>query len=333
MAMWCRFGSMSNPHRGVYFLQGQPPAPSNHGFAMSRAHLLQESQATFTPRVKERYLIIHADDLGMCHAKNRGTIRALEAGVVSSTSMMVPCPWFPEAAEWVRKNPKIDAGLHLTLTSEWQFYRWRPVAHPDKVKGLVDKDGFLWRSVEEVVRHASPSEVESEIRAQIERALHFGIRPTHLDSHMGTLYADPRFFEVFLKVAMEYKITPMVFSPTPEILLMAKTRGLDYLPIYKRLQQARIPTIDYLNPQYAPDEAFEPHRQRLHQFIRNLKPGVTELIVHLGEDDPEGHAITSSWRYRVDELRILLEPAFQSLLQQEGIRLTTYRELPEIQGV
>ncbi|MCS7066875.1 MAG: polysaccharide deacetylase family protein [Fimbriimonadales bacterium] len=300
---------------------------------MSRAYRLQESQEVFTPRAKERYLIIHADDFGMCHAKNRGTIRALEAGVVSSVSMMVPCPWFPEAAEWVRKNPNADVGLHLTLTSEWRFYRWRPVAHPDKVKGLIDKEGFLWRSVEEVVRHASPQEVETEIRAQIERAQQFGIRPTHLDSHMGTLYADPRFFEVFLKVAMEYKITPMVFSPTPEILLMAKARGLDYLPIYKRLQQVGIPTIDYLNPQYELGEAFDQHRQRLHQFLRSLKPGVTELIVHVGEDDPEGHAITGGWRYRVDELRILLEPAFKSLLQQEGIRLTTYRELPKIQGI
>jgi len=299
---------------------------------MSRVYSQQEQEA-FTPRTKERYLILHADDFGMCHAENRGTIRALEAGVVSSVSMMVPCPWFPEAAAWVRKNPNADVGLRLTLTSEWQFYRWRPVAPPDKVKGLIDKEGFLWRTVEEVVRHATPQEVETEIRAQIERAVQFGVRPTHLDSHMGTLYADARFFEVFLKVAMEYKITPMVFSPTPDILLMAKARGLDYLPLYKRLQQARILTIDYLNPQYAPEEAFEAHRQRLHQFVRSLKPGVTELIVHIGEDDPEGYAITPGWRYRVDELRILLEPAFKSLLQQEGIRLTTYRELPKIQGV
>ncbi len=300
---------------------------------MKRVSYHQANQAGFTPRVKERYLIIHADDLGMCHAKNRGTIRAMEAGVVSSASMMVPCPWFPAAADWVRKNPDADVGLHLTLTSEWQFYRWRPVAPPDKVKGLLDKEGFLWRSVEEVVRHASPQEVEIEIRAQIERALQFGVRPTHLDSHMGTLYANSQFFEVFLKVAMEYKITPMVFSPTPEILMMAKARGLDYLPVYKRLQQAGIPTIDYLNPQYELGEPLEAHRKRLHQFIRSLKPGVTELIVHLGEDHPEGHAITSGWQYRVDELRILMEPDFKALLQQEGIRLTTYRELPKIQGV
>jgi predicted glycoside hydrolase/deacetylase ChbG (UPF0249 family) len=300
---------------------------------MKRVAFQQQDSEAFTPRAKERYLILHADDFGLCHSANRATIRAWEAGVVSSISVMVPCPWFPAAAAWARKNPNADVGLHLTLTSEWELYRWRPVAPPDKVKGLIDKEGFMWRTVEEVARHASPQEVETEIRAQIERALQFGIRPTHLDSHMGTLYADARFFEVFLKVAMEYKITPMVFSPTPEMLLMAKTRGLDYLPIYKRLQQAGIPTIDYLNPQYAPGEPFEQHRQRLHEFIRTLKPGVTELIVHLGEDDPEGIAITDSWRYRANELRILLEPAFKSLLQHEGVRLTTYRELPKIQGV
>ncbi len=284
------------------------------------------------PRTTEKLLIIHADDLGMSHSKNRATIKALEAGAISSASIMVPCSWLLEAVEWAKQNPKADLGIHLTLTSEWKNYRWKPVAPADKVKGLIDPQGYMWSSVEQVVRNASPQEVETEIRAQIETALKFGLKPTHLDSHMGTLYSDPRFFEVFLKVAMDYKITPMVFSPTPEIMLMSASRGIHYRDVYKRIQELGIPTIDYLNPQYELGDTYEQHRRRLHEYIRTLRPGVNELIVHLGEDDPEGNAITSGWRYRVDELKILMEPAFKELVQQSGIRLFTYRELNEMKS-
>ncbi len=279
------------------------------------------------PKTTEKLLIIHADDLGLSHSKNRATFRALEAGVVSSASIMVPCPWLMEVVDWAKRHPNADLGLHLTLTSEWNFLRWRPVASPDKVKGLLDPEGYMWRSVEQVVRHASPQEVEIEIRAQIERALQLGLKPTHLDSHMGTLYSSAPFFEVFLKVALDYKIQPMVFSPTPEIMLMASARGLDYRQAYERIQKAGLPTIDYLNPQYETGDTYERHRERLHNYLRTLKPGVNELIVHLGEDDPEGHATTPTWRYRVNELRILMEPEFKALLKQHNIRLFTYREL------
>ncbi len=268
----------------------------------------------------------------MSHSKNRATIKALEVGAISSASIMVPCSWLLEAVEWAKKHPNADLGLHLTLTSEWGVYRWRPVAPADKVKGLIDPKGYMWSSVEQVVRNATPQEVETEIRAQIEMALNLGLKPTHLDSHMGTLYSDARFFEVFLKVAVEYKITPMVFSPTSEILLMSSARGINYREVYKRIQQLGIPTIDYLNPQYELGDTFEQHRRRLHEYVRTLKPGVNELIVHLGEDDPEGNAITPGWRYRVNELKILMEPEFKALLKQSGVRPFTYRELAQMNG-
>lgn len=281
------------------------------------------------PKTDKKLLILHADDLGLNHSANRATLKALEAGVVSSASIMMPCGWVMEVVEWAKKHPEADLGLHLTLTSEWSKVRWRPIAPADKVKGLIDPQGYMWSSVEQVVRHASPQEVEQELRAQIELALQLGLKPTHLDSHMGTLYADPRFFEVFLKMGIEYKIPPMVFSPTPEIMLMASARGLNYKEVYQRIQQAGLPTIDSLNPQYEVGESYEKHRTRLHQYIRQLKPGVNELIVHLGEDDPEGHATSSDWRYRADELRILMEPEFKEVLQQSGVQLYTYRALAQ----
>jgi predicted glycoside hydrolase/deacetylase ChbG (UPF0249 family) len=282
------------------------------------------------PKTQEKLLIIHADDMGMSHSANRATIRAFETGAISSASLMMPCAWVAEATEWIKRNPNADVGLHLTLTSEWGTNRWRPVAPVDKVKGLLDPQGYMWRSVEDVVRRASPQEVETEIRAQVELALQMGLKPTHLDSHMGTLYADARFFEVFLKVGMEYRIPPMVFSPTPEMMLMAATRGLNYREVFQRIEAAGLPRIDYLNPQYAPGESKEKHRQRLHEYLRTLKPGVNELIVHLGMDDPEGNAITGGWRYRVQELEILQEPEFKRVLQEQQIRLFTYRELAKM---
>jgi predicted glycoside hydrolase/deacetylase ChbG (UPF0249 family) len=275
----------------------------------------------------DKLLILHADDLGMCHSANLASIKGLKERVVSSASVMVPCPWLPEIAAWSRENPEFDLGLHLTLTSEWKYYRWRPVAPIDKVKGLLDEEGFMWHDVPQVIKSATPQEVETELRAQIERALQFGMKPTHIDSHMGTLYSDPRFFEIFVKLGAEYKIPPMLMEATPELIAMARGMGIDYMPLYRMLKEKGFPMLTYLNPQYEPGRAYSAHRKSLHDFIRNLKPGITELIVHLGMDDPEGRAVSGNWQMRIDELKILIEPRFRTLLKEWKIKLFTYREM------
>lgn len=275
----------------------------------------------------DKLLILHADDLGMCHSANIAGMKALQEKVVSSASVMVPCPWFPEIAAWSKENPEYDLGLHLTLTSEWQYYRWRPVAPIEKVRGLLDPEGFMWKDVPQVIQNATPQEVETELRAQIERSMQFGMKPTHLDSHMGTLYSDPRFFEVFVKLGAEYKILPMLMEATPEIITMARGMGIDYMPLYESLKDKGFPMLTYLNPQYNPGRALNDHRKSLHDFIRSLKPGITELIVHLGSDDPEGRAVTGGWQMRINELKILLEPRFRALLKEQKVKLFTYREM------
>ena len=135
-----------------------------------------------------KLLIIHADDLGMAHSVNRGTLHAMRHGVVNSGSIMVPTPWLSEIAAAAREDPALDLGLHLTLTSEWKHYRWGPVLPVTEVPTLVDSAGYLWATAEDAAAHMDPSEAEAEIRAQVERAVQFGITPTHLDSHMGTLF-------------------------------------------------------------------------------------------------------------------------------------------------
>src|ERR1700722_2508073 len=134
-----------------------------------------------------RVLILNADDFGMCHDQNEGVIRGLQEGVFTSSTILVTCPWFEEAAEFARNYPAADLGVHLTLTAEWDRYKWGPVLGRDAVPSLVDARGYLWQTVAQVHEHARLDEAEAELRAQIEKAFAAGIDATHLDSHMGTL--------------------------------------------------------------------------------------------------------------------------------------------------
>src|SRR6202047_680857 len=153
-----------------------------------------------------KMIIIHADDLGETHAVNAAAIKALCTGTINSASIMVPCPWFPEIADYAKSHPDLDFGLHLTLTSERVYYRWGPVASKDKVPSLVDANGYFHHDWSATTR-INPQEVESELRAQIERAYAMGIRPTHLDSHQYRLYDNGKdLFEIVLRLAREYKL-------------------------------------------------------------------------------------------------------------------------------
>lgn len=168
-------------------------------------------------------VILHVDDVGMSFDSNKGTIEALTNGVVNSCSVMMPCPWVPQFFHYLKEHPETEAGLHLTLTSEWKNYRWMPLSGKPKVPGLVDGEGALRASVADVVQHASPDEVETEIRAQIERAIKMGWQPTHLDSHMGTLFASPLFLQRYIKVGIEYRI-PVMFPGGHASLITQQAR-------------------------------------------------------------------------------------------------------------
>src|SRR5690606_32498939 len=157
-----------------------------------------------------KVLILHIDDVGMSWDSNQGTIRSLEEGVANSLSIMMPCPWVPGFVHYMKDHPNLDAGLHLTLTSEWRDYRWHPLSGRPAVPTLVDAEGAMWRSVDLVAKNASPDEVETEIREQLKRARDIGFEPTHLDSHMGTLFATPQFIERYVKVVIENQI-PVMF--------------------------------------------------------------------------------------------------------------------------
>ncbi len=275
---------------------------------------------------EKRLLILHADDVGMCHSVNTATTRAMTEGVASSGSIMVPCPWFPEIAAWSREHPTACLGLHLTLTSEWKYYRWRPVAPITEVPTLLDSEGFMPRSVEEVKAKAKPEHVEAEIRAQIRRALEFGLKPTHVDSHMGTLFADPRFFDAYVRVARETRLLPMLPGPTPDIVLYARSMGLDYLPKVRGLESQGYVFLDRLSTGLS-GETLPARKAALAAFLDSLTPGVTKLIVHLAGEDEEIQNISYSWKVRGIEGRMMVDPEVRALLKEKKVELTTYREV------
>jgi predicted glycoside hydrolase/deacetylase ChbG (UPF0249 family) len=263
-----------------------------------------------------RVLILNCDDLGMCQTANQSIFECLAAGVATSATVMMPCPWAYDAVERWKRHKDFAVGVHLTLTSEWSTYRWRPLLGPDQVPGLVDEDGFMPRDPREVQRRATPDEVFAECKAQIELALRWGLEPTHLDSHMGTLQTDPRFLLVYAKLAKAYRLP----------LRMASRRQYEQLgaaSAWDAAAEVGIASVDHLvldDP--SPDESAESFATRV---LRSLKPGVSEAFLHPSRLTPEIEAIFSEAAHRDEEFRLLAKDGVLAhVIQDSGIQLISY---------
>lgn len=275
-------------------------------------------------RATDRLLIINSDDAGMCHAANAGTIEGLEQGLITSATMMVPCPWFPALADYARRHPHLDFGVHLTHTSEWQFYRWGPVAPRTEVPGLVDPDGYLWRSVPEVYAHATPEEALLEARAQIRRALAAGVDVTHLDSHMGTLQLDLRYLEVYRQLAVEFDLPVRMAS-------QATLEKHGQPGLRARFARDGIVFPDHFIYEELADEPADVKGFWL-RVVRQLQPGVTELYIHAAQPTEELRAITGSWKTRGEEYTLFTHDAdLRRALTEPGIIRIGYRPLRDLQ--
>ncbi len=272
-----------------------------------------------------KVLILHADDIGMNHEANTAGQSLLENNYIQSASIMVPCPAVEEIAEWSVNNPEVDLGIHLTLTSEWETYRWGAVA--DSVPGLLDGENYLWREVADVVQNATADEVEKEIRAQIERAKTLGIQPSHLDTHMGTLYGSPEFAERFLKVAEEYGIPAMVIEFTPSILERFRSDGI-YIPdkVIDATSRYTMPKLDnfFATPYGA---TYEDKKQKFIALVQSLDPGITEIIFHPNHDSVLLREITSLWQQRIWETDMFLDPEIIQFLADEKIIFTNWKDM------
>jgi chitin disaccharide deacetylase len=289
-----------------------------------------------------KVLILHVDDAGMSWDSNEGAIQSIEKGVANSVSVMMPCPWVPGYLHYLKEHPNVDAGLHLTLTSEWDDYRWGPLMGKPAVPGLVDQQGALWPSVEDVVKHAKPEEVGAEIRAQLERARAMGFEPTHLDSHMGTLFATPEFMQQYIKLGVENKIPVMMpgghntaigkeLNATPELQAQLVQVG-------QMLWASGLPVLDDLhNVSYdwkypadknITDGALQKFATSKYiETIKTLKPGLTMVIMHCTSPSEVFNFISDSGRKRKGDMLAMMDPAFRKFIEQEGIILTTWREV------
>lgn len=275
----------------------------------------------------KKILLIHADDVGMCYEASQAAKEALLGGHYQSAAAMVPCPWFNEFAEWYRLNPNFDVGLHLAMNSEWKWYRWGPVAPKTEVPGMIDKDGYLHRDVVATALNAKPAEIEKEIRAQVERAISRGIRPGHIDTHMGCLYARPDFTEAYLKVAMEYRIPAMVIEMTPRIVDKFRKQGYPITAKGREILAAyTLPKLDDFEP--VPEgKTYEEKKQKFFAMVRSLEPGLTESIFHPSVLTEGLKRITGSWQQRAWEYQLFGDPETREFFEKEGIELTNWKEI------
>jgi predicted glycoside hydrolase/deacetylase ChbG (UPF0249 family) len=274
-------------------------------------------------KATDKLLIVNCDDVGMCHSANLAVIDGMEHGLITTATIMTPCPWFNEIAEYARTHPERDFGIHLTHTAEWKLYRWGSVAPRDAVKGLYDPAGYLWPSVEEVYAHSNPQEALIEGRAQIKKALDAGIPVTHIDSHMGTVQTNPEYLKSYIQLAIEFNLPLRMAS-------QATMEKFGFPDLRKQFEAKGLVFSDYFV--YDELENYKDVKPFWTGILKNLKPGVTELFIHAAKMSEELKAITHSAEKRSQEAAAFTsDPDIRKLIQDEQIILIGYRPLLELQ--
>jgi predicted glycoside hydrolase/deacetylase ChbG (UPF0249 family) len=268
-----------------------------------------------------RLLVIHADDLGMNHSVNRATFEALEKGWITSASILVPCPWFPEVARWAKQHPDADLGIHLALTSEWTDLRWGPISGASKVPSLVDAHGYFPLDTPDVDQNAKMPDVEYELRSQIDRAKSVGIPLTHFDMHMAGMVSSVELFGVYRRLRDDYKL-PILLEPSG-------THGLP-TGVSVPAEEATVQRVVTMEPGVEPNNKdwLDWYEKQLAQ----LAPGVYQLIVHLAYDDEEMRGATwdhpdwgAAWRQR--DFDMVKSVEFRQFLKKQGFVLVTWKDL------
>jgi hypothetical protein len=281
----------------------------------------------------DRVAIIHTDDIGMCQASVEAFADLNETGIISSGAVMVPCPWFLQAATYARAHTQTDLGIHLTMTSEWKTYRWGPVSTRDPASGMVDEEGYFYHLTKPAQENGDPGAVEIELNAQVERALKAGIVPTHIDTHMGTV-AHPKFMGIYIQLATKFHLPPMIFrldeagwraaGLDPEFAKMAA--GL-----IQQLEGSGLPLLDVLGGMNLDTD--ENRLERTKQALSDLQPGITHFIIHPSKDTPELRAITPDWRSRAADYQNFMNEEIRKHIQKIGLHVIGYRALKELMPV
>ena len=285
-----------------------------------------------------KLLIVHADDIGLARSVNVATAQAFETGGITSGSVMVPAPWFPDFAAYYREHQPLDVGIHITLTAEWDYFKWGGISPAGEIPSLLDEHGHFYATVEEVAEHARPAEVEKEIRAQIERAIALGIRPTHLDTHMGSVMATPDLLRIYLELGEEYDLPVLIASGSwvqdaPQEIreaIAAANQG-DALTIAQLdgVGDAAFMIGLFMMLANDPDKSWS---EAYGEMLAAVRPGLNQLIVHLAIDDTEMQAVAvnhpdfgSAWRQQ--DLDFVTSKEFRDLLGAHEITLVTWDQV------
>ena len=292
----------------------------------------------------DKYLIINADDFGMCHSANQAVMDLFKSGGITSATIMAPCAWAGEAVNFAKANPEYAVGVHLTTTSEWGHYRWMPVSG---IKGsLVDSEGFMHHESDEFEKAADIEEVQKEIVAQVEFLKNLGLEPSHLDNHMGSLYGIETGRVELAKLAIETAASyglpfrfPMTFTDAQfenDMLGIHVDKEMvqQFIGGFSQLGKALgVAMPDYLLPGdwAGPQrESYDNYREYIYELYRTFEPGVTETYIHPAYISDELKSITGTWERRNWEYKLFSDPKTKQHIDSLGIKLINYRDLAQM---
>jgi predicted glycoside hydrolase/deacetylase ChbG (UPF0249 family) len=278
-------------------------------------------------RDDDRAVILHVDDLGMCQASVDAYHDLVDFGLISSAATMVPCPWFPSVASFVRDHPQLDVGVHLTLTSEWDSYRWGPISTRDLSTGLLDEEGYFYRRSPLAQEHAQPQAAQQEMRAQVLRARAAGILLSHVDTHMGAV-AHPKFMQGYAGLVREFNVPAMIYRLDEagwRQLGLGSAGASAAAALVRQLEAQGVPLLDNLATIALdkPEDRFE----QTCQALASLPSGVTHFFFHAAKDTPELRAITADWPSRVADCQVFTSEALRRFLSESGLHVIGYRDL------
>jgi predicted glycoside hydrolase/deacetylase ChbG (UPF0249 family) len=278
----------------------------------------------------DRLVILHTDDIGMCHASVQAFKDLWAFGTISSGAVMVPCPWFPAVAQMCRENPEMDMGVHATLNAEWESYRWGPVSTTDIDSGLIDEAGYFHQWHPAVYEHAKPETVDAEVNAQIEKALAAGIDVTHVDSHMGTIM-NPKFILAYVQAAAKRflpSMLPQLNAKGMDLMGLSKEEKTSYMPIMNLLESMGAPMLDGILGM--PLEHDREHIELAKKLLGDTPIGITHFIFHPSVDTPELRAIATDWPARVANYHAFMSDELKTFIEREDIQVIGYRALRDV---
>jgi predicted glycoside hydrolase/deacetylase ChbG (UPF0249 family) len=275
----------------------------------------------------DRAVIIHTDDIGMCHASVQAFKDLWAFGSISSGAVMTPCPWFPAVAQMCRENPAIDMGVHATLNAEWENYRWGPVSGGEAGSGLKDEAGYFHQWHQAVYDNASPEQVETEVNLQIEKALKAGIDVTHVDSHMGTIM-NQKFIQSYIQAAASRLLPnflPRLNAVGINLMGVDDEARVRYAPVMEAMESTGVPMMDGVLGM--PLEHGDDHVEVAKKLLGELPVGITHFILHPSIDTPELRAIAPDWRARVANYNAFMSDELKMFIEKEDIKVIGYRAI------